>query len=104
MHYPGLFFGWTIVIAGGTLFLTGVSVYLYLNTLRKMKNSNGVKTNLAKIWKDFVFVWILLVLLVLYIVSIGRTSAILFAVGNMIVETILLIYVQKNKTSKTQQQ
>ncbi len=39
------------------------------------------------------FVWILLALLMLYVVSIGERSSMLFAVGNIVVEILLVIYV-----------
>jgi hypothetical protein len=101
MQYAGLFYLWTIVIAGGTVFLTAISVYIYLNNLKKMRHTGGAKMSIAIIGKDFVFVWILLGLLVLYVVSIGSISGFLFAVGNIIVEAVLLIYVLKNRTRKS---
>jgi len=51
----------------------------------------------SKLIKDFIFVWSLLGLLILYIISIGTGSSILFAGGNIIVEVILIIYTMKNK-------
>jgi hypothetical protein len=101
MQYPGLFIWWTIVIFAGTIFLTGISVYIYLNNLKRMRHTGGAKKSIVTIWKDFVFVWILLSLLVLYVVSIGHISTFLFAVGNIVVEAVLLIYVLKNKTRKS---
>lgn len=46
---------------------------------------------------DFFFVWVLLALLVLYIVSISERSNgySLFAGGNLVVEIVLTIYVMR---------
>ena len=52
----------------------------------------------AKRWvKDFFFVWVLLALLVLYIVSIseGSQGYSLFAGGNLAVEIVLTVYVMR---------
>lgn len=52
----------------------------------------------AKRWvKDFFFVWVLLALLVLYIVSIseGSQGYSLFAGGNLVVEIVLTVYVMR---------
>jgi hypothetical protein len=49
--------------------------------------------------KDFVFVWILLGLLVLYIVSVGQGAYLLFATGNIVVEIILIAYVIRSHKS-----
>lgn len=52
----------------------------------------------AKRWvKDFFFVWVLLALLVLYIVSIseGSEGYSLFAGGNLVVEIVLTVYVMR---------
>ena len=50
--------------------------------------------------KDFAFVWVLFTLLLLYIVSIEGERYTLFAVGNVIVETIILIYLLKTRNKK----
>lgn len=42
---------------------------------------------------DFAFVWFLLGLLIFYIVSVGERSQLLFALGNIVVEALLLGYV-----------
>jgi hypothetical protein len=44
---------------------------------------------------------VLAALLGLYIVSIDRTSSLIFAAGNIIVEVILVAYTVKNKTGTT---
>jgi hypothetical protein len=49
--------------------------------------------------KDFVFVWILIGLLVLYVVSIGEGSYLLFAAGNVVVEIILIVYTLRSGRS-----
>jgi hypothetical protein len=55
----------------------------------------------SRILTDFVFVWVLLGLLVFYIVSINIGSAAIFAVGNIIVEILLLVYLFKNKQTES---
>jgi hypothetical protein len=49
--------------------------------------------------KDFVFVWILIGLLVLYVVSIGEGSYLLFAAGNVVVEILLIVYTVRSGRS-----
>jgi hypothetical protein len=38
-------------------------------------------------------------LLGLYIVSINRTSSLIFALGNIVVEIVLVVYTVRNKTA-----
>ncbi len=93
-----LFSWWSIVITSGIIFLTLVSIYLYVYSRNKRDKGKGVLYNLANLGLDFVFVWILLSLLVLYIISIGGVSSTLFALGNIIIEAVLIIYLLKNRT------
>jgi hypothetical protein len=95
--YPELFTWWAIVISAGIVFLTIVSVYLYASQ-RKKYVENKRNIGIGRVILDFIFVWVLLGLLVLYIVSIGNSSVMLFAAGNIIVETVLVIYLLKNRT------
>ena len=98
-----LFAWWAISISGGSVFLTLVSIYLYLNTRARRKKSKQVKTNIGDLIKDFVFVWVLLGLLVFYIISIQIGSATIFAAGNIFVEALLIIYLLKNGKEKPKQ-
>ena len=95
--YPELFPWWAIVISAGIAFLTLVSIYLYVSQRKKFVE-NKTKTSITRVVVDFIFVWVLFGLLLLYIVSIGNSSITLFAVGNIVVEIVLVIYLLKNKT------
>jgi len=99
MAYAELFTWWASTISAGTLFLVAVSIYLYLGSMKKRENRQ--KESFIRIGSSFMFVWALLGLLVLYLVSINRGSSLLFAAGNILVEVILVLYVVKNK-SKTE--
>jgi len=82
--------------------LTLVSIYLYSNSKTKRKGSR-TKWNKVNLVKDFAFVWVLLGLLIFYIISVNIGSAIIFAVGNIIVEVILIIYLLKSSFRKSEQ-
>lgn len=73
-----------------------VSIYLY----GKKKVKAAIILSPAKVLRDFVFVWVLLALLLFYIVSISQRSSLLFAIGNIVVELILLLYIFKSKVAK----
>ena len=100
--YPELFDWWTATINAGSIFLILVSIYLYIDSNKRREKNNKEKTSFLKFAYRFVFVWILLGLLPLYIVSIRMGSSLLFAGGNIIVEVILVIYCFKNKSDATQ--
>ena len=53
--------------------------------------------------KDFVFVWVLLGLLIFYIVSIQIGSVLIFAAGNILVEVLLIAYLLRNRTKKSEE-
>lgn len=98
MSYGNLFPWWEVVITAGIMFLTAISVYLYCIS-PKMKDRREKPAKRAyRVVVDFIFVWVLLNLLALYIISIGSVSSVLFAIGNIIVEAVLLVYLTKNKT------
>jgi len=97
MLYSDLFTWWAICISWSAVFLTAVSVYLYVNSRKKEGDVGRAMSNPVKVMKDFVFVWVLLGLLSLYIVSIDRGSSTLFAAGNIVVEVILIAYARKNR-------
>ena len=94
--YPELFSWWAIVISAGIAFLTFVSIYLYVSQRKKFVE-NKTKKGTTRVIVDFIFVWVLFGLLLLYIVSIGNSSITLFATGNIVVEIVLVIYLLKNK-------
>lgn len=89
----GDLFGWyMIVITWSIVFIILASIYLYVQSRKARKMDSGSYI------RDFTVVWVLIVLLVLYIVSINKGSSILFAVGNIAVEAYLLYYVMNNRT------
>jgi hypothetical protein len=95
MPYAELFTWWAISISFGIAFLIGVSIYLYMN--RRVCKDASQQKGAGRLVKDFIFVWVLLGLLVLYIVSISMGSVVLFAAGNLFFEAILIIYLIRNK-------
>ena len=93
-----LFTWWIISISWSIVFMILVGIYLYADSSAKRKESKRTKWSIAGLSKDFVFVWALLCLLAFYIVSVDLGSAIFFAVGNIVAETFLLLYVVKRRT------
>jgi hypothetical protein len=94
--YPNLMGFWAVCISWSALFLTAVSIYLYIDSRRNREHDAHARSRF-RFLRDFVFVWILLGLLGLYIVSIDRGSSILFALGNIVVEALLIAYAVKNR-------
>ena len=93
MQYPDLLTLWIGSITWSIVFLIAVSLYLYAKRKSRVGGSDSGPSKIS----DFVFVFVLLGLLALYIVSINRTSAILFGVGNIVVEVVLVIYAVRNR-------
>ena len=93
-----MFGWWAVSISGGSIFLTLVSIYLYVGSKAKRKETNRitVKRRLGLVG-SFAFVWVLIGLLVFYIASIKIGSAIVFAAGNIFVELLLIAYLMKNR-------
>jgi hypothetical protein len=91
MIYSGLLGWWTISIIWCAVFLIAVSLYLYWD--RRKRFTEGTHVLKRSRIHDFIFVWILVALLALYIVSIYRSSSIVFAAGNILVEAILVLYI-----------
>jgi hypothetical protein len=91
MIYSGLLGWWTISIIWCAVFLIAVSLYLYWD--RRKRFTEGTHVLKRSRIRDFIFVWILVALLALYIVSIYRGSSIVFAAGNILVEAILVLYI-----------
>ena len=98
MPYPDLFIWWAASISGGSVFLTLVSIYLYTVSKSKREATRQKTSRASRIGKGFIFIWVLLSLLIFYIVSISIGSTLIFALGNVIVEILLLAYLLKNKT------
>jgi hypothetical protein len=76
--------------------LIAVSIYLYVR--RKHRSPDKAASSHVKL-NDFVFVIVLAGLLGLYIVSIDRSSSLIFAAGNIVVEAILVLYTVKNRSA-----
>jgi len=91
---------WAVCISWSALFLTAVSAYLYADSRGNRAQSGQTMTGRLGFVRDFVFVWVLLGLLGLYIVSIDRGSSILFASGNVVVEALLILYTVRTGTSR----
>jgi len=96
-----LFQWWAVCISGGSVFLTFVSIYLYVSSRTKRTTGGPRGAGAVRSVVDFIFVWVLLGLLVFYIVSIAIGSAAIFAAGNILVEALLIIYLLKNKKGKS---
>ena len=86
-----------ISISWSALFLIAVSFYLYWKRRPQLGFSRGI---IGKA-KDFMFVWILTSLLILYIFTINNNSAVIFAAGNIVVEIVLVVYTVRNRGRKT---
>lgn len=95
--YSDLLGWWSISISWSAVFLIGVSLYLYWD--RRKRFTEGTRIFSRVKLRDFIFVWVLAGLLGLYIVSIYRTSSLVFAAGNLIVEAILVAYTIRNKST-----
>lgn len=98
--YPDLMLFWAVCISWSALFLTAVSIYLYMDSRKSRTKNRQTKARQFRSAEDFAFVWVLLGLLGLYIASINVGSSIIFAAGNVVVEVILILYTVKSKTSK----
>ncbi len=103
MPYPDLFIWWAMSISWSSVFLTAVSIYLYENSRTRREEGSRAVRDTFRLGKDFMFIWVLIGLLVLYIVSINRGSSTLFAAGNIVVEAILIAYMLKNRSGKSEQ-
>lgn len=95
--YPDLMIFWAVCISWSAVFLTVVSIYLYIDSRKNLVMSDQSLRSRSRLARDFVFVWVLLGLLGLYIVSIDRGSSVLFAGGNILVEALLLVYTVKSR-------
>jgi hypothetical protein len=89
LPYSDLFSWWAVTITTGIMFLIVVSSAIYY----WRKSPAASKGSASKVIKDFAFVWVLMILLILYLISINMGSYLLFMVGNIVVEALLLVYV-----------
>jgi len=98
-----LFAWWAATISGGIVFLVVVSIYLYTNSKTIRKERGKATANKPNLVKDFIFVWVLIVLLVFYIISVNVGSPLVFAAGNIMVEMLLMVYLIRNRKEKPEQ-
>jgi hypothetical protein len=94
MPYAVLFGWWIATITWSIAFPIAVSLYLYRRRPYRQPASLGRKFGLLG---GFTFVWFLVGLLVFYVVTVSQGSALLFAVGNIVVEGLLLLYVLRSR-------
>ena len=96
-YYPELFDWWAASISFSVVFMTLVALFLYLNSRSRRRRNNQITEKHSRLSGNFLFVWVLLGLLLLYVVSINIGSYSLFAIGNVVVELVLVIYLAKNR-------
>lgn len=92
MPYAELFEWWIATITWSIAFPILVSVYLYSH---RAVHAPAQKWGRPRWVGDFAFVWFLVGLLVFYIIAVGQDSPALFALGNVVIEALLLLYVFK---------
>jgi hypothetical protein len=95
MKYSDLLFVWAVSITWCTIFLIAVSFYLYHRRKNRSPENGTIHVRL----KEFFFVLVLACLLGLYILSINLVSSLVFAVGNVIVEIVLVGYTVRNRST-----
>ena len=117
-----LFAWWTISISWSIVFLIVAGFYLYASSRSKSGRNKpkeskqetdanisigvradkiGFGAKAQSMSKDFIFVWVLLGLLAFYIFSVqlgtGALSEMVFALGNIVVEALLIFYLLRNR-------
>ena len=117
-----LFAWWAISISWSIVFLIVAGFYLYSSSRPKREENNleeseqdvnddasvggradkvQIRARTGRVAKDFIFVWVLLGLLVFYIFSVqlgtGTLSEMVFALGNIAVEALLVFYLLRNR-------
>lgn len=96
-----LFTWWMICISFSILFIIIVAIYIYrANRLKRTTLSGEPSSEQLPTAVKFVFIWVLASLLVFYIISVYLGSILFFAIGNIVVEILLIGYLFKNKTKK----
>ena len=93
-----LFTWWIISISWSIVFLIVIGIYLYVSSAKRRENSQE-KSNPIKVAGNLMVLWILLGLLAFYIAAVKLGSAAFFAVGNIVVEAILVIHIVKNRST-----
>jgi uncharacterized membrane protein len=101
-YYAELFNWWVISISFSVTFMTIIAVYLYVNSRTKRRQINRATGEKSRLIGNFVFVWILLILLALYIATIALGSYELYVLGNIIVDLVLIAYSAMNKLGKAE--
>ena len=97
-YYPEFFDWWVVSISSSIVFMTVVAIFLYLNSRGRRKKASQETGKKGRLGGNFIFVWVLLGLLVLYVVSINIGSYMLFAGGNVVVEIVLVMYLVRNRS------
>lgn len=92
-----MYLWWAIAITCSSLFLIAIGIYLYVVSRR-----TGLRADRSRLGVNLLFVWVVLGLLALYLVSIHVGSASLFAAGNILVEAILISYIMKRRPDSEQ--
>ena len=92
LPYPDLFIWWAGTISFGIIFLSIVSFVLYFLAKKEGRVAPKMPTSVLFNVKNFAFVWVLLTLLVLYIISIDGQNYTMFAIGNVVIETLIFGY------------
>jgi len=117
-----LFTWWAISISWNIVFLIIAGFYLYASSRAKRRgdtrgeskretddehsvgarrHKTQLKATARNIAKNFIFIWILVGLLVFYIFSVqlgtGALPEVVFAVGNIFVEVLLVFYLVRNR-------
>ena len=99
-----LFTWWALSISFSSIFLVLISIYLYSGS--KSKRMEGAEkvaktVDAVRLVRNFTFVWVLLGLLIFYIFSVqlgaGILSEAVFAIGNLVVEALLILYLLRNR-------
>jgi hypothetical protein len=103
MSNLNLFTWWVISISGSIIFLMIVAIFLYIASRAALKKNNRITKNASSLVSDFTFLWFLLGLLVFYVISIRIGSAIVFALGNIFVEVLLVLYLLRNRWHSSNQ-
>jgi hypothetical protein len=76
--------------------MIAIGIYLYTSSRAERKEGNQ-KWSFIKLVKDFTFTWVLVGLLIFYIVSVYLGSFTIFAIGNVVAEGILILYVVRTR-------
>ena len=100
MIYSELLGWWSISISWSAVFLIAVSLYLYWDSRKRYAQGTRMIGRVRLL--DFLFIWALTGLLALYIVSIYRSSSLIFAAGNLVVEVVLVLYTISHRSVRTQ--